>query len=358
MHAFRIRSLIIRVDICAFLFHSIKQMNIIAPGIYTSLQLLVLVAIGYAARKLNIIREGFSQTVSRFLVKIALPVYFFASFSAVDLSVIVDGVWVLVAGVFIFSIGLAAGWLVFLVVPAERKEKRAGIAMAGMGNSGYMPLTILQLLPVSIPFMAERFHAKEAAVYVGVYLLLSSPLLWSVGNSLIARHEEKFSLSQVFSPPTIGILAGLLVPVLGIGGIFTDEALPLYYVMSSLNRLGAVIFPMILVTLGVMIGEITFHRTKARKLGVIAFGILFVRFVLLPGLFFLSYRFFLFRFSLPPAILLAVFLEACTPPATNFSAMAVESGVNEDVTAFTLLASYIAYILILPVYIMLFIGLF
>lgn len=332
-------------------------MNIVAPGIYTSLQLFVIVAIGFAARKMGIIRQGFSQMVSRFLVKVALPVYFFASFSSVDLSVIFDGVWVLAAGVVIFSLGLGAGWLVFLLIPADRKEKRAGIALAGLGNSGYMPLTILQLLPVSIPFLAVQYDTAEAAVYVGVYLLVSSPLLWSVGNTLIARHGERFSPGQFFSPPIIGILTGLLVPVAGIGGVFTDTALPFYYLISSLNRLGSVIFPMILVTLGVMIAEIHFHREKTQHLFRFAGGILFVRFILLPGLFFLAYRYLLLPMALSPSILLVIFLEACTPPATNFSAMAVESGVNEDVTAFTLLASYIGYLLVLPLYIIMFVNL-
>ena len=332
-------------------------MNIVAPGIYTSLQLFVIIGIGFFVKKMNIVKDGFQQAVSGFIVKVALPVYFFAKFSSTDLGIFRKGLWLPVAGLFIIGTGLLIGWILYTVLPFSGPEKRAGIALAGFGNSGYMPLTILELLPISIPFMAVEYNSSMSSLFVGAYLIVFSPLLWSVGNFLVAKHGTGFSPSHLLSAPTVGILLGLIFPVFGIDFIITDPELPFYYVHAALERLGTVIFPMILINLGVMIGSIQFHHTKASRLGLMAAGVIVVRFLCIPALFFAGYFLFLKNMNVHPAILLTLFLETHTPPATNLSAMAVEGGVNEDLTAFTLLVTYVGYIIILPVYLILFLNL-
>ena len=77
----------------------------------------------------------------------------------------------------------------------------------------------------------------------------------------------------------------------------------------------------------------------------------------MPGLFFLFYFATRPFITLSPVQYWVLFLEMITPPATNLSVMAAKAGRNEGLVAQTLFFGYIAYFLIFPFYLALFLAL-
>jgi predicted permease len=93
------------------------------------------------------------------------------------------------------------------------------------------------------------------------------------------------------------------------------------------------------------------------KAGRFISGILVIRFLLFPGLFYLFY-FILFKpQGYTTAQLWILFLMTHTPPALNLSVMAAQGGVNKELTSYTFLITYSVYIVLLPLFLLIFFGL-
>jgi predicted permease len=82
-----------------------------------------------------------------------------------------------------------------------------------------------------------------------------------------------------------------------------------------------------------------------------------VRFVLFPSAFVAAYILVMKPLAFSPAQVWTIFLLMHLPPATNFSVMASRAGRNEAQVSFTLLVTYLLYLVALPLYLLLFLRL-
>jgi predicted permease len=237
-----------------------------------------------------------------------------------------------------------------------RDERRVGMALATFGNSGNLPLALMEILPLSLPALSERFGFSEVPLYVGAALLVNSPMLWSLGNWLIAG-TGKPRLGEIVTPPFVGIVACLLVVVLGLQRPLLDLALPFSHVFRALERIGATAVPLLMVALGAMIGELALEPGTRRGLLGMAAVVSVVRFLLLPAAFVAAYVLVLKPLAFTPAQVWTIFLLMHLPPATNFSVIASRAGRYEEHISFTLLATYVLYLVALPLHLMLFLRL-
>lgn len=327
------------------------------PVFYAVLQLIVLMAVGYAARRLGPWSDQFFQGLNRLVVRVALPLYFAVRVGRTPLRDITPLLVMPVAAIAIATVGVALSVAVFSLLPYRGLDRRAGIAMSGFGNSGYMPLTLAEVLPLSAPVVAERFGFELPAVLIAAYLFVFSPILWSVGNSIMTGSwgdGGRFRLKSLISPPLVGILVGLGLSLLGLPMLLSRPALPFMHLFAALDRLSDVTLPLALISLGALIGGMDIPRASWGHYAGMSVAVGAVRFALIPGLFFLVL--FLTRMNewLAPVVLYVIFLEVHTPPATNFSLMVGDSGVNREHTAVSLLVTYLAYLMLMPVYLGLF----
>jgi predicted permease len=323
---------------------------------YALLQLLSLSGLGFCLSRLR----GWPREVflgfNRFVATVALPASFFTSIARTDPSSL-GASWIFpVAAVGVVLVGLALSAPVFALLPFSREDRRAGIGLSTFGNSGYLPLALMEILPLSLPVLAERLGFASATLYIGTYLMVNSPLLWSLGNWLVAG-TSKPRWSDLVTPPFIGIVAGLAVAAFGLKGPLLDQALPFFHVFKALERVGAVTVPLIMVALGAMIGELAFEQGQRRKLLGMAAAVAGVRFMLMPAAFVGIYFLVLRPLAFTASQTWVIFLMMHLPPATNFSVMASQSGRNEAHVSFTLLATYLLYIVALPLYLLLFLRL-
>ena len=327
------------------------------PIFYTVLQIIVLITVGFSLRRFAGWGEGFFKNLSTFVIKVVLPVYLFvriAPSSPEDLKTS----WIFpVAAVVIGFLCVGTGSAVFLLSSLERRQKRVGIALAGFGNSGYMPLSIIEFFPLSLPAVGELFGVQEPYMYVAAYLLVQSPLIWTMGNYLISGKGVRPKLREIITPPFVSICVSFLFVVFVPGRVLTDMSLPSGHLFSALERLGDITLPLILISLGAMIGSIKTGSIRLREALKMAVGTSTVRFLLLPGLYFGAYFLFLRRLSLSPAQNWVLFLESVTPPSLTLSIMVNHAGIRQENTAFSMLVTYILYLLIFPFFMMLFLSL-
>ncbi len=327
------------------------------PVFYTVLQLFALIAVGFFLKRFGGWEDRFFSTLSSFVVKIALPLYLFIKISSSDPDTIVKSPVFLLAALIIIGAGIIVSILVFYFLPLKSDEKRAGIAFSSFGNSGYFPLSVIEIFPVTLPLISELFGTSEPTLYVGVYLLINSPLLWSVGNYLMTGKGRCPGIKEIITPPFVGVVLGFIALLTGFGVIAGNQELPVFHVLSALERISAMTMPLILISLGAMIGNLHTSGEKLSKLLLMAGATSAVRFLIMPALFYGSYFLFLKNLNLTPVQLWVLFLETHIPPASNLAVMAHSKGINEDYAAYTLLVTYSLYMIIFPFYLMLFLSL-
>lgn len=329
------------------------------PVFYAVLQLVLLIGAGFAARRIGSWSDDFFRGLSRFVVRVALPLYFVVRVGRTDVSDIGQLALLPVAAISVIAVGLGLSAAVFGLLPFTGANRRAGIAMGTFGNSGYMPLTLGEVVPISVPAIATLIDVELVSVMVAAYVFAFSPLLWSAGSVIITRPDgasSRFSLRDLLSPPLIGILVGLLVSLSGLGALASDPELPVFHVFEAIDRLSATTLPLALISLGALIGGLRVPSGAFGHYLGLAATVFALRYLALPALFFGLYLSGALQ-ALAPAALFVLFLETHTPPATNFSLMVGESGVNTEHTAVTLLVCYVGYLVVMPIYLTLFLTL-
>ncbi len=255
------------------------------------------------------------------------------------------------------AVGILVGLIGARVSGAARSGyRRQTIALSAFGNSGYMPVTVTEIFAGTLPGFASVFGREEPALLIGAYLIAFSPLLWSVGNYIMTGKGRRLRLRTFVSPPFVGIVAGISVPLLGLHGVFADPRLPLATVVNVAERLGSVTFPLVLIVVGSMIAELGHPRHVRPPIKVMAAVVSIARFLVLPGLFWLVYLLFLDRLDVARPVIWVLFLETHVPPATNLAIMARDKDVGRDEAAFVLFVTYLVYLVLLPVFMMIFLG--
>ncbi len=331
--------------------------SIFVSVVHTMLQIIVIMGFGFFLRKKNILPQKFFAYISTFLIKGTLPIYLFSKVIETDREAL-SGSWLFpIAAVVIVVGAVLLSFLMFSLLPFKGKEKRAGLAMSTFGNSAYIPLTLIEIFPLTVPLLIEKYGTAVPALYVGTYVLVFSPLLWTFGHYLITG-KSNFSIRNIVSPPFIGIMLGFAAILLHLNTPIMNEEFFIHHLYLGLRRIGSTTFPLILVVLGAMIANLNLHVEGKWRLTQMALGVFSVRFVLLPAFFYLLYFTVLRHLDfITPVHIWVLFLETHLPPASNLSIMVSEAGVNQGFTAFSLLITYLGFLIIFPVHMFLFLQL-
>lgn len=335
-----------------------KRMNTyFLPVFYTILQLLVLIGLGFVLRRFGKWGDSFFQSISTFLVKVVLPIYLFVRIAPGSIDDLKEA-WVFPPASFvIIGVGVLFGFVVFRLLRLPELERKASIALSGFGNSGFIPLSMIEFFPLTLPVVGEVFGITTPLLFIGAYLLVQSVMLWSIGNYLIIGGDTKPRLRDIIHPPMYGICIAFIFVLFVPQSIFINKSLPFAHIYSALERLSGLVLPLALISLGSMIGGLRLKELQLRSALKIAGGVALVRFFLMPLFFFGIYFALLRRFNLSQAQLWVLFLESHVPPALNLSVMVNHSGGNREHTAFTMLFTYVLYILVFPIFVILFFSL-
>ena len=131
---------------------------------YALLQLLFLSGLGFFLSRLR----GWPREVflgfNRFVTTVALPVSFFTRVARTDPSSLLTS-WIFpVTAVAAILVGRGLSAPVFALLPFSRDDRRAGISLSRFGNSGCLPLALMEILHPSLPMLAEHFGFARATL--------------------------------------------------------------------------------------------------------------------------------------------------------------------------------------------------
>jgi predicted permease len=330
----------------------------ILPVLFAVIQVFTMSFFGYILRAKNRLGIDFFNQLNEFLVRIALPLYYFTRVARTDIRDVASSLFFPVAAVVLIAVTAGISWVFFSALKYQGSLKRTAVGMALFGNAGFFPLFLAELFPSIIPGFKERFGVTTPLLYISTFMLVGSPALWGGGNYLFAESGGPFKLRKLITPPVFGILGGLFVTISGLQTYLLDPTLPFYHMYAAMNSVGSVVPPLLLLCLGATIANLKGIGPENRREYLrLSAHVSFVRFVVLPALFFASYFLILRPLRLSPAHSWVIFLQMTIPPATSLAVLAARGKTNEEHVGVALVVSYILYIAVLPVCLMLFLSL-
>ncbi len=331
------------------------------PVLYTVLQIAVPVFLGFFFRRITDLPDESYSVFGRLVVTLTLPLYFFVRVSRIDPARIAESALFPLSALIIVGAGIGVSIVLARIFfpgsdSAQEERRRLMTAMGGFGNSGYLPVSVHELLPLTLPAAVGMFGNDLPTLYIGAYIFVQSPLLWSVGNYLVTGKRGRIEPKSFISTPIIGIVLGLVAGRLGLAEAASSRENLLYYLWYAFDTIGSITVPLVLLTLGGLIAGIRIPRENRRHLWRMAILTTVIRLAIIPAAFWAVYSLTGGLAFLAPAAVLVLFLEAHTPTASNFTVMAARAGRNHDEVALTLLTGYVTYLLVFPAYLYVFLA--
>lgn len=215
----------------------------------------------------------------------------------------------------------------------ELPQKRNMLPLTSLMNAAYFTLPVgLFLYPAEF----DRF-----ALYVSLYVLGISPLVWSFGKFFISDPaQNNGSWKGLITPPLIANLVGLFFVFSGFREYIPD------FLKEAIDMLGQATSPVATIILGATIGGLSFKFSGwIRDIS----ASLVIKLLLIPGLVFVV---LLLSPSLRSNLLLSnlLLLEAASPAATALIIQIRKYGGDEEKAGSLLLWSYIVCLLTIPLW--------
>ena len=248
------------------------------------------------------------------------------------------------------SFGLLLGWLTVKICKPRKEMKSGVIAAIAFNNSGYIPIALILAITSIFPvFMNDPQAGNKAVGFVAIYLIVYSPVFWTVGYSLISGKKlSDITLRKLFPPPVVGLLAGLCVGmILPLKYLFCSPEGFLHPLYRATGIIGEATVPSVLILLGacLAVGSV---RSVVNKRTI--FSVILIKLIIFPIIAIL-YVLLLRHLGALPANMLAsivLVLEAGSPPANNLIVMASVANPDiEDGMATIIFWTYLASILTL-----------
>lgn len=324
--------------------------------------IIILVALtGAILRRRGILKDESLTVLSKLVFNLTLPALLITKVAAsVDINKLKQW-WVLPPTCVIYILfGLLIGWVVVKVFHPKPEFSRSVIACCGFGNSGYIPIPLLVAMTVIFPAFASRPEAGELAVsYISVYLIGFSPVMWSVGYTILTGQKVgSAALKNCVTPPIIAIAVGVLIGLTPLKGMFCDKegCLNIFFIASEV--VASATIPCALIVLG---GKLAYGPSSVLLSKRVLICIVLGKLVLVPCCA-VFYIFFLRAQGwMPndPLMAMTLFIEAGTPPATNLVVMcSMRKDRNGEAVATVLFWTYLASTVTLTLLIMVGMSLF
>lgn len=311
----------------------------------------------------KLIKAESLETLSRLAFYLTLPCLLFVKVSAsVDAGKVAQ-LWILPATCLLYiGVGLIVGKLTVKLFRPKPEMAPAVIAAVTFSNAGYIPIPLLTAVVYIFPiFAATRADAASDVVsLISVFLLGFSPLLWTIGYSLICGVKaSEFKLKNLVPPPVIAVLLGLVVGLIPpLKHQFVDSGGILNGAYRAAAILAEATIPCALLILG---GRLSNGPPRGVVNKRTIFSVILAKLIIFPILA-IFYVGFLLKMNIIPASLLFVLvlvIEAGSPPANNLVVMASLSNRNiEDGLVSVLFWCYLAAIPTLTIFITLTVYLF
>lgn len=314
-------------------------MNVILNAFESVLSIVAMIALGYYLTRRGLFDEGVAKLFTKLVVNVSLPAMMVS-----NLLTVFDREKLYSAGKGIIipfaSILICYGAAMLIALLIKVKPERKGIFQAMFFASN----TIFMGMPVNLALFGE-----QSTPYVLFYYAANTSLFWTLGIYSISRDKDGcedriFSIGtakRIFSPPLLGLLAGLLLVSLGI-------KLP-GFIMDSCKYIGNLTTPLSLLFIGITFSTI---NIKGIKLDKDMAALLFGRFVFSPLVVYALAR------AIPiPSLMTKVFIIQSAMPVIAQSAITARAyDVDYRYATVMVTITTVLSVLFIPVYMVLMSG--
>lgn len=226
------------------------------------------------------------------------------------------------------GIGIGVAWLIWR---KELPAKRNMLPLSGIMNAAYFTLPIGQVI---FPQQFDKF-----ALYVALYVLGISPLVWSFGKVMVTdSNGEKRSWKGLLTPPLLANFIGLAMVLTG-ARPFVPE-----FISNGISILGQATVPIATLVLGATIGALPWKFKIFLK--DLSYSVI-IKLLFVPLVVFIILHFS----NLPdnyPLLCNLLILEAAAPAATAMIIQIRRYGGDERKAGSILLISYFACLILIP----------
>jgi len=240
-------------------------LEMILLGLKVVVPLFIAMAVGYLARRVNLIDEAGVSAVNRLVYWVFLPAILFVSIYETDLTEVFNFRLVLYS-----VIGTTLLFVVsFLMVPLfEKKRERCGVIIQGLirGNEVYFGF------PVVISLIGERYLGLMAIIVAFAVPMYNAFSIIALESFKRAAAEKNGLLKSIITNPLI------IVTAIGVTLVLAELEIPVV-IMDGIVSLSKVATPLALFLLG---ASFSFTKTKGYLKEVV--WVTFIRLIVLPAI--------------------------------------------------------------------------
>jgi hypothetical protein len=288
------------------------------------------------------LRERLLKPIVFLSLNVFLPLYFIHNFPTRWPEAMSAGPQWMVGSILacaaFFAIQFALARLLFRIHPSfAGAQPREMTVLYTIQNAGYIPLPILTAL---VP--------GPVLIYMFFFVLAFNIMFWTIAVNFIGRTGEKGFRVKI-NGPILGILAGLVVALLGFYGDLPRE------IRLPIEWAGGLAMDLILVALGGILAGIPREHIRFRR----EFGLfVLAKMLAYPAVVLGILAIVPFRglsADLAYAIKLALVLQAAVPPATNTMLATEAYGTAEQVrfAGSGMIFAYLSAAVTLPIFLVL-----
>ena len=273
----------------------------------------------------------------RLITKVALPPFLMYtimhSFHRDDLLTLFRGALIPLASVAVtFVVAIVIGKL------ARVRRQHFGLFCASVSNSN----TIFVGIPVNLALFGE-----SSIPYVLLYYAASTVFFWTVGQysitcDITGKTNEipwRVRLAQVFSPPLLGFLMGLLLTLCGV-------ELPVF-LQDVARYLGNLTTPLALIFIGISIYDMGLRSIKISKdMALLSVGRMVLGPLVMAGI--------LYVFPVPPLMGKVFIMQASLPVMTQAAILSAHYHTDAEFGAQAVTLTTLLSMLTIPLYMILF----
>jgi predicted permease len=300
------------------------------------IQIFFIALLGYVVMKRKLITEQTVHELARLTIDFVIPCFLFVGiYQGFSVQRLLVGYPMCLFAPFSIFLGGLLGLVGSQLFSIARTRRRSIVAMSSFCNSGYL------LIPIAIAL----FHGEEQSVailYIGLYILFFSPLLWTYGVWLLRDKESERSsgFAAWITPPAIGVVCGVIAALPGPKSVLIHVD----FFIKALKMIGDATVPLAMIILGAILATIRVETSLDwRGVGVITA----TKLLLLPLITLGLVRLFGFPYLLGIVML----IEAAAPPATNLVIIARRYGSDDQFVSSTTFITYLFCILTLPLFV-------
>ena len=293
--------------------------------------IVIMIILGYVLQIKGWFDKNFSASIASLIIKIALPASIMISvLRFISKEKMIEFVGSLGIPLLSVIIGYLLAWIIVQVfrIPNERK--------ATVMNTIVNANTIFMGMPLNLSLFGE-----EAMPYFLVYYVVNTLSTFTVGTYLFAYYNQQhvgkgIQWSRIFSPPLIAFLGSMIAVWFG-----------------SLIYIGSLVTPLSLMYIGIHLAQVGLRSlTFDRDMSLSILG----RFVLFPAILLTIQvgMMQLFSIELPMKLQETFFLQSTIPTLVIMPLLATEENADIDFATSAVTITTLLYIVILPVWMMLF----